>query len=160
MFRKLTVTFLLLSMTAGTGTLARIATPPAAAQTTTAPLTESRLPVAAPVQSSSSVPARLNVAQMSEIKGDGWLKKIWNKIKKWVKKIVEIIVQEIIDEIFSETIEQITGVDGEIVQTFSSTETTEYVYASQSDYNADVVSGTSYSDSGWDQTAYQYTPEY
>jgi hypothetical protein len=160
MFRKVAVTFLLLSMTAGTGTVARIATVPASAQTSGASHTAPGSPVSAPVVAANSAPAQLTVAQMSEIKGDGWLKKIWNKIKKFIKKIVEIIVQEIIDEIFSETMEQVTGIDGVVTETYQSTETTELVYASESDYNSNVVSGSSYSDSGWDQTAYQYNPEY
>jgi hypothetical protein len=158
MLRKTISTYLLLATTvAGTGTLTRFEMSSPVVQTAAVGRTLPTAPVA-PVQNGAPSQAPLSTAQLTNARGQGifgWLKKIWNKYKKTIIKVLWTIVKEIIDQVVTTvTSSYQEGISGEVSEVYNGTDATEVNYASQADYDANVVQSSSYNAGSY---SYAYT---
>jgi hypothetical protein len=102
----------------------------------------------------SAETAPLTVAQMSEVKGDGW----WSKFKKWVKKVVKKVIGVIVQEIIEAVTEWLEEILSDVVggETQESSEVSVLNYDSQADYDAGNASSNYVETNSWQQTDIWY----
>jgi hypothetical protein len=160
MFRRTVTTSLVLAMTAvAIGSGFRIAQAAPAVELSTGTRTAPAAPLALGRQAAPAATA-LTAAQMSADRG-GWPGILRKLLSKWVKKIIRIIWEIITTTVYkvgdTETTEYVDGISGTVTETYEGTDVDETVYASQADYDANVVQSTEFTDNGYSYVSTDYS---